>query len=130
MEGNESAKDIVGDFEKEQAELSKKFMEKNTVKSKPEEEVKPTQKKSEDKSTSIAHVEDWSNWKPPRISSANDPFESHIGLRRKKQRLERQAQNQDPKKKADISGTYIEEEKEEEKVIIPTKFQYSQTIPT
>ncbi|MBW0587474.1 hypothetical protein O181_127189 [Austropuccinia psidii MF-1] len=125
MEGNESAKNIVRAFAKEQSELNKKFMEKPIVKEKPEEEVKPTEKKSEDKSTSIAHVEDWSNWKPPTISSANDPFESHIGLRQTKQRLERQSQNQEPKKKAAIPGTYIEEEKEEERVIIPTKFQNS-----
>ncbi|MBW0587581.1 hypothetical protein O181_127296 [Austropuccinia psidii MF-1] len=119
MEGNESAKNIVRAFAKEQAELNKKFMEKPIVKEKPEEEVKPTEKKSEDKSTSIAHVEDWSNWKPPTISSANDPFESHIGLRQTKQRMERQSQSQEPKKKAAIPGTYIEEEKEEERVIIP-----------
>ncbi|MBW0540517.1 hypothetical protein O181_080232 [Austropuccinia psidii MF-1] len=98
MEGNESAKNIVRDFAKEKAELNKKFLQKPTFKSKPEEEVKPTEKKSEEKSTSIAHVEDWSNWKPPTISSVNDPFESHIGLRQTKQRMERQAQNQEPKK--------------------------------
>ncbi|MBW0555247.1 hypothetical protein O181_094962 [Austropuccinia psidii MF-1] len=98
MEGNESDKNVVRDFAKEQEELNKKFMEKPTVKSKPEEEVKPTEKKSEDKSTSIEHVEDWSKWKPPTISSANDPFESHIGLRQIKQRMEIQAQNQEPKK--------------------------------
>ncbi|MBW0481664.1 hypothetical protein O181_021379 [Austropuccinia psidii MF-1] len=74
MEGNESAKSIVRAFEKEQAELNKKNMEKTTVKPKPEEEVEPTEKKSEDKLTSIAHIEDWSNWKAPTISSANDPF--------------------------------------------------------
>ncbi|MBW0550636.1 hypothetical protein O181_090351 [Austropuccinia psidii MF-1] len=102
MEGNESAKDIVRAFAKEQAELNKKFMEKPIVKEKPEEEVKPTEKKSEDKSTSIAHVEDWSNWKPPTISSSNDPFESHIGLRQTKHRMERQSQNQEPKKKAEF----------------------------
>ncbi|MBW0545289.1 hypothetical protein O181_085004 [Austropuccinia psidii MF-1] len=122
MEGNEIAKNIVRAFAKEQAELNKKYMEKTVVK-KQEEEVKPNEKKSEDKSISIAHVEDWSNWKPPTISSDNDPFESHIGLRQTKQRLARQSQNQEPKKKAEILGTYIEEEKEEERVIIPTKFQ-------
>ncbi|MBW0543402.1 hypothetical protein O181_083117 [Austropuccinia psidii MF-1] len=100
-------------------------MDTATVKPKPEEEVKPTENKSEDKSTSIAHVEDWSNWKPPTISSAADPFESHIGLRQTKQRLERQSQNQEPKKKAEIPGAYIEEGKEEERVIITTKFQNS-----
>ncbi|MBW0541039.1 hypothetical protein O181_080754 [Austropuccinia psidii MF-1] len=73
----------------------------------------------------IPHVEDWSNWKPPTISSANDHFESHIGLTETKQRLERQSQNQEAKKKAEIPRTYIEEEKEEERVIIHTKFQNS-----
>ncbi|MBW0488837.1 hypothetical protein O181_028552 [Austropuccinia psidii MF-1] len=87
MEGNESVKNIVRAFSKEQSELKKKFMAKQVVKPKPEEEVKPTEKKSEDKSTSISHVEDWSNWKPPTISSANDAFESHIGLRQTKQRM-------------------------------------------
>ncbi|MBW0516757.1 hypothetical protein O181_056472 [Austropuccinia psidii MF-1] len=123
MEGKESAKNIVRAFSKEQAELNKKFMEKYIVKQKPEEEVKTTGKKSEHKSTSILHVEDWSNWKPPTISSDNDPFESHIELRQTKQRMERKAQNQELKKKAAIPGTYIEEEEEEESVIIPTKFQ-------
>ncbi|MBW0525744.1 hypothetical protein O181_065459 [Austropuccinia psidii MF-1] len=74
MEGNESAKDIVRAFAKEQAALKKKFMEKPVVKQKQEEEVKPTEKRSEAKSTSIAHVEDWSNRKPPTISSATTPL--------------------------------------------------------
>ncbi|MBW0516290.1 hypothetical protein O181_056005 [Austropuccinia psidii MF-1] len=39
--------------------------------------------------------------------------------------MERQAQNQEKKKKAAIPGTYVEEEKQEERVIIPTKFQNS-----
>ncbi|MBW0474715.1 hypothetical protein O181_014430 [Austropuccinia psidii MF-1] len=59
------------------------------------------------------------------MSSANDPFESHIGIRQTKQRMERQGENKEPKKKEAIPGTYIEEEKEEERVIIPTKFQNS-----
>ncbi|MBW0537654.1 hypothetical protein O181_077369 [Austropuccinia psidii MF-1] len=99
MEGNESAKYIVRAFAKEQAELKKKFMDKTTVKPKSEEEVKPTEKNSKYTTTSIAHVEDWSNWKPPTISSANDPFESHIVLRQKKQKMYRQSQNQEPKNK-------------------------------
>ncbi|MBW0518646.1 hypothetical protein O181_058361 [Austropuccinia psidii MF-1] len=74
MEGKESVKDILSAFAKKQPELNKKFMEKPTVKPKLEGEVKLTEKKSEDKSTPTAHVEDWSNWKPPTISSANDPF--------------------------------------------------------
>ncbi|MBW0503375.1 hypothetical protein O181_043090 [Austropuccinia psidii MF-1] len=39
--------------------------------------------------------------------------------------MERQAQNQEPKKKEAIPGTHIEEERKEERVIIPTKFQNS-----
>ncbi|MBW0562413.1 hypothetical protein O181_102128 [Austropuccinia psidii MF-1] len=84
MEGNESVKDIVRYFAKGQAELNQKFMEKPVVKQKPQEEGKPTEKRSENKPTSIAHVEDWSNWKPPTISSANYQFESHIRLRQTK----------------------------------------------
>ncbi|MBW0492609.1 hypothetical protein O181_032324 [Austropuccinia psidii MF-1] len=125
MEGNESAKDIVRAFAKEQAELNKKFMEKPVVQQKPEEEIKPTEKKSEYKSTSIAHVEDWSNWKQPTVSAGNDPFESHIDLRQTRTRMERQSQNQETNEKAAIPGAYIEEEKGEERVIIPVKFQNS-----
>ncbi|MBW0495600.1 hypothetical protein O181_035315 [Austropuccinia psidii MF-1] len=77
MEGNESAKDIVRDFSNEQEELNKKFMEKRALKQKPEEEFKSTEKKLEEKLASIAHVEDWSNWKPSTISSANSPL-NHI----------------------------------------------------
>ncbi|MBW0474221.1 hypothetical protein O181_013936 [Austropuccinia psidii MF-1] len=125
MEGNESAKDIVRSFAKEQPELKNKFMEKPVVKQKPEEEVKPTEKNSENKSTLIGHVEGWSNWKPPTISSANYPFRSHIGPRRTKKGKETKAQNQDPKKKADIQGTYIKEEKQEKRIIMAKKFQNS-----
>ncbi|MBW0478791.1 hypothetical protein O181_018506 [Austropuccinia psidii MF-1] len=125
MEGNESAKNVVRAFAKEQAELKKKFMEKPTFKPKTKVVVNPTENKPEDKSTSIAHVKDWSNWKPPTISSDNDPFESHIALRQTKQRIEIKLQNQEPNKKAPISGTYIEEQKDEERVMIPTKFQNS-----
>ncbi|MBW0488540.1 hypothetical protein O181_028255 [Austropuccinia psidii MF-1] len=92
-EGNESAKHIIRAFAKDQAELNKKFMEKPNFKPKPEEEVRPNENKSEDKSTSITHIEDWSNWKPTTISSTNYPFESHIGLRKTKKRMEIQAQN-------------------------------------
>ncbi|MBW0540917.1 hypothetical protein O181_080632 [Austropuccinia psidii MF-1] len=99
MEGNESAKNIVRAFSKEQAELNKKFMEKTVFKQKPEEEVNPTGRKSEDKSISIAHDEDWSNWKPPTISSANDPFESHIGLKQTKKRMKRQAKIKSQRRK-------------------------------
>ncbi|MBW0524044.1 hypothetical protein O181_063759 [Austropuccinia psidii MF-1] len=110
MEGNESAKDIVRAFAKGQAEINKKFMEKLVVQQKPEEEIKPTEKKSEDQSTSIAHVEDRSNWKPPTISSGNDPFESQIDFRQTKQRIERKSQNTETKKKAAIPGAYGKKE--------------------
>ncbi|MBW0485641.1 hypothetical protein O181_025356 [Austropuccinia psidii MF-1] len=103
MEGNEISKDIFRAFSKEQAELNQKFMKKPSFKPKQEEEVKSTEKKSEDRSTSIYHVEDWSNWKPPTISSANDPFESQIVLRQTNQRIERQAQIQELMQKINYS---------------------------
>ncbi|MBW0504928.1 hypothetical protein O181_044643 [Austropuccinia psidii MF-1] len=84
MEGNEIVKDIVRDFAKGQEELNQKLMEKHVVKQKPEEEGKPTEKRSEKKPTSIEHFEDWSNWKPPTISSANYQFVTHIRLRQTK----------------------------------------------
>ncbi|MBW0481170.1 hypothetical protein O181_020885 [Austropuccinia psidii MF-1] len=80
-------------------------MDKPSVKPKPEDNIKFTEKRSEEKLTSIAYVEDWWNWKPPTISSANDPFESHIGMRQTKQRMERQAQHPFPTKKVIIPGT-------------------------
>ncbi|MBW0460851.1 hypothetical protein O181_000566 [Austropuccinia psidii MF-1] len=129
MEGNESAKDIVSALAKAQAELNNKFMRKPVVKHSPEGEVNPT----EEKSTLIAHVEYWSYWKPPTISSANDPFESHIGLRNTKKRMERKAQNQETKKRADNPGTYFEEEKRGRKSHYTyqiSKFKYSKTRPT
>ncbi|MBW0528489.1 hypothetical protein O181_068204 [Austropuccinia psidii MF-1] len=119
---------LISQLSERTSRAQKEIYGETCGKKKQEEEVKPTEKKSEDKSTSISHVEDLSNWKPPIISSSNDPFESHIVLRHTKKRLERQAPNQEPKKKAAIPGTYIEEEKEEERVIIPTKFQ-SSNIP-
>ncbi|MBW0527636.1 hypothetical protein O181_067351 [Austropuccinia psidii MF-1] len=78
MEGNENVKDIVRAFAKEKAQLNKKFIEKPIFKPKPEEEVKPTKNKSKYKSTSITNVEDWSNWKPPTISSANDSLNHQL----------------------------------------------------
>ncbi|MBW0474032.1 hypothetical protein O181_013747 [Austropuccinia psidii MF-1] len=73
MEANEISKDIVRAFEKENTELKKKFMDEPTVKQKQEEVVELTEKKSEEKLTYISNVEDWLNWKPPTISSVNDP---------------------------------------------------------
>ncbi|MBW0522908.1 hypothetical protein O181_062623 [Austropuccinia psidii MF-1] len=129
MEGNVSAKDIVRDLEKEQEELNKKFMEKKTVQSKPEEEMQDIPKKPKEKLTSIAHVEKWSYWKPHTISSENDPYESNIGLRKTKRLLERQNQSQseEVKKKFPMPGTYIEEKKEREKIMIQNKFKNSNT---
>ncbi|MBW0460874.1 hypothetical protein O181_000589 [Austropuccinia psidii MF-1] len=91
MEGNESVKHIVRAFEKEQEELNKKFMEKSVFKQKTRRRGSAHEKKSEDNSTSIAYVEEWSNWIQPTISSPNDPFESHIRLRKKKPQMEIQA---------------------------------------
>ncbi|MBW0544169.1 hypothetical protein O181_083884 [Austropuccinia psidii MF-1] len=51
IEGNESSKDIVRYFEKGQDQLHNKFIEKTVIERKLEEEIKPTEKKAEDKST-------------------------------------------------------------------------------
>ncbi|MBW0469848.1 hypothetical protein O181_009563 [Austropuccinia psidii MF-1] len=56
VEGNESAKDIVRDFSKEQAALNRKLMEIPSIKPNTEEEVIFTEKRLEDRSTSIANV--------------------------------------------------------------------------
>ncbi|MBW0487366.1 hypothetical protein O181_027081 [Austropuccinia psidii MF-1] len=59
--------------------------------------------------------------------SANYPFETHIGLRKTEKRLERQkkSQIQEFKKNFAIPGAYIKGEKEEEIIIILSKFQNS-----
>ncbi|MBW0546704.1 hypothetical protein O181_086419 [Austropuccinia psidii MF-1] len=100
MEGNESVKNIVRAFAKEQAELNKKFMEKPTVKPKPEEEIKPLKRNQRINKPQLHML---------KIDQANN---------------RNTIPNSRAKEKAAIPGTYVEE-KEEERVIIPTKFQNS-----
>ncbi|MBW0588315.1 hypothetical protein O181_128030 [Austropuccinia psidii MF-1] len=94
------------------------------------------QLRKDDSATAIAKVENWGIWKPPTISTANEPLLNNYGLRNTKQRTSRtENTNQDAlrshpkvetpiKKRPNIPGAYIEDEKkEEEKTIIPTKYK-------
>ncbi|MBW0500736.1 hypothetical protein O181_040451 [Austropuccinia psidii MF-1] len=94
------------------------------------------QLKKDDSADSIAKVKNWGIWKPPTISSANEPLLNNYGLRNTKERNSRaentnqNALRSQPKvkipinKRTNIPGAYIEDEKkEEEKTIIPTKYK-------
>ncbi|MBW0530966.1 hypothetical protein O181_070681 [Austropuccinia psidii MF-1] len=99
------------------------------------------QLKKDDSATSIAKVENWRIWQPPTISSANEPLLNNYGVRITEKRTSRtENTNQDalrshPKgetpvnKRPNIPGAYIEDEqKEEEKTIIPTKYTKRQLV--
>ncbi|MBW0498733.1 hypothetical protein O181_038448 [Austropuccinia psidii MF-1] len=99
------------------------------------------QLKKDDSATAIAKVENWGNWQPPTISSANEPFFNNYGLRNTKERNSREENtNQDAlrshskvktpiNKRSNRLGAYIEDEqKEEEKTIFPTKYKSSQHV--
>ncbi|MBW0563406.1 hypothetical protein O181_103121 [Austropuccinia psidii MF-1] len=131
-------RELVREFAKEQAELTKKLMEKSATASKPKiEEPNIIELKKEEAKAAIAKVEDWGNWQPPIISSVNDPFSSNYGLRNTKQRSTRQEnpiqenirshskEVETPiMKKQNIPGAYIEDDaKTENKTIIPTKYK-------
>ncbi|MBW0508977.1 hypothetical protein O181_048692 [Austropuccinia psidii MF-1] len=97
--------------------------------------------KKDDSATAIAKVENWVIWKPPTISSANEPLLNNYGLRNTKERNSR-AKNTNQKslrshskvktpinKRPNIPGAYIEDyKKEEEKKIIPTKYKKPQQV--
>ncbi|MBW0583086.1 hypothetical protein O181_122801 [Austropuccinia psidii MF-1] len=73
-------RELVREFAKEQAELTKKLMEKSATASKPKiEEPNIIELKKEEAKAAIAKVEDWGNWQPPIISSVNDPFSAIMG---------------------------------------------------
>ncbi|MBW0559312.1 hypothetical protein O181_099027 [Austropuccinia psidii MF-1] len=97
------------------------------------------QLKKDDNANYIAKFENWGNWKPPTISSANEPYLNLYGLRSTKQRASRtEITNQDAlishpkgetpiKKRPNIPGAYIEDEQNsEEKTISPTKYKKPQ----
>ncbi|MBW0551092.1 hypothetical protein O181_090807 [Austropuccinia psidii MF-1] len=99
------------------------------------------QLKEYDSTTAIAKVENWGNRQPPTISSANEQFFNYYGLRNTNQRTPRtENTNQDAlrlhpkgetpiKKRPNIPGAYIEDEKkEEEETIIPTKYKKPQQV--
>ncbi|MBW0512491.1 hypothetical protein O181_052206 [Austropuccinia psidii MF-1] len=104
-------------------------------------EMSIIQLKKDDSATAIAKVEKWGNWQPPTISSANEPFLNNYGLRNTKKRTSRtEITNQDAsrshpkgeklmKKRPNIPGAYTEDEqKEEEKTIIQTKYKKPQQV--
>ncbi|MBW0563276.1 hypothetical protein O181_102991 [Austropuccinia psidii MF-1] len=85
-------------------------------------------------------MENWGEWQPPLISTGREPLGYAYGLRNTKQRTENEdkakAQSQplperevnEPqdilKRKTSIPGGFIEnDDKEEEKVIIPTRYK-------
>ncbi|MBW0533328.1 hypothetical protein O181_073043 [Austropuccinia psidii MF-1] len=99
------------------------------------------QLKKYDSATAIAKVENWGSWKPPTISSANEPLLNNYGFRNTKERSSRvENTNQDSLRlnskvktpinnRPNIPGAYIEDEKkEEEKTIIPTKCKKPQLV--
>ncbi|MBW0591411.1 hypothetical protein O181_131126 [Austropuccinia psidii MF-1] len=91
--------------------------------------------KKDYRATAIAKVENWGRWKPPMISSANEPLLNNYGLRNTKERnsraenINKDALRSHPKgetpikKRPNIPGAYIgDEQKKEEKTIIPAKY--------
>ncbi|MBW0583843.1 hypothetical protein O181_123558 [Austropuccinia psidii MF-1] len=136
-DGKVAPKKLVEDFSKELEELPKKMREDEAKEALPKPNpIKIIQLKKDDSATAIAKVENWGIWQPPTISSANEPLLSNYGLRNTKQRNSRaENSNQDAlrshpkgetpiKKRPNIPGAYIEDEKkEEEKTIIPTKYK-------
>ncbi|MBW0473846.1 hypothetical protein O181_013561 [Austropuccinia psidii MF-1] len=104
-------------------------------------EISMIQLQKDDSATAIAKVENWGIWQPPTISSANEPLLNHYGLRNTKERNSREENtNQDAlrsqskvktpiNKRPDIPGAYIQDEqKQEEKTIIPTKYKKPQQV--
>ncbi|MBW0561017.1 hypothetical protein O181_100732 [Austropuccinia psidii MF-1] len=141
-DGKISLKKLVEEFSKEQEELKKKRKKEESKEELPQPNpMNMKQLKNGDSPTAIAKVKNWGIWKPPTISSANDPLLNNYGLRNTKQRASRiVGNNQDTlrshpkgetpiKKRPNIPGSYIEdEEKEEEKTIISTKYKKPQQV--
>ncbi|MBW0472220.1 hypothetical protein O181_011935 [Austropuccinia psidii MF-1] len=87
-DGKTSPKKLVDEFAKEQKELTEKRKENEAKESThKKKEVNIIQARKNYISTAMAKIEDWESWKPPTISSANDPFLNNYGLRNKKQRF-------------------------------------------
>ncbi|MBW0537127.1 hypothetical protein O181_076842 [Austropuccinia psidii MF-1] len=100
------------------------------------------QLKIDDSATAIAKVENWGIWQPPAISSANEPPLNNYGLRNTKERNSRAGNNNQEalrshskvktpiNERPNIPEAYIEDEqKEEEKPIISTKYKKPQLVP-
>ncbi|MBW0526407.1 hypothetical protein O181_066122 [Austropuccinia psidii MF-1] len=132
-DGKFPPKYLVREFQKEHEELKRKLEEKN----------KEEEQKKKEKSTAFISMDNWGDWEPPCISTElEEPFGYAYGLRNTKQRIENQEKSKAQslpsketiqpkdtiKKKTSIPGGFIEEEEaEEEKVIIPTKYKSSKS---
>ncbi|MBW0548799.1 hypothetical protein O181_088514 [Austropuccinia psidii MF-1] len=125
-----SPKQLVREFHKEQEDLKKKL----------EGKAKEEEKKKKEKSTAFITMENWGEWKPPLISTGMEPLGYTYGLRNTKQRRENEEKSKDQsqplperevtqpqeilKRKTSISGGIIDnEDQQEEKVIIPTRYK-------
>ncbi|MBW0472580.1 hypothetical protein O181_012295 [Austropuccinia psidii MF-1] len=88
-----------------------------------------------DKAAAIAQIEEWGNWKPAQISPANEKIQINAGLRQTRKRASRQESRSQPqqenknethkpfRKKTPDSYHEADEEEEEIRVLIPTKYK-------
>ncbi|MBW0542492.1 hypothetical protein O181_082207 [Austropuccinia psidii MF-1] len=130
-DGKFPPKYLVREFQREQEELKRNSEEKN----------KEEEQNKKEKSTAFISMDNWGDWEPPCISTGSEePLGYAYGLRNTKQRIENKEKfraqplpsketikpKDTRKKKTSIPGGFIEEEEvEEEKVIIPTKYKSS-----
>ncbi|MBW0570624.1 hypothetical protein O181_110339 [Austropuccinia psidii MF-1] len=130
-DGKYPPKYLGREFQREQEELKRNLEERN----------KEEEQKKKEKSTAFISMDNWGDWEPPCISTGlEEPLGYAYGLRNTKQRIENQEKSKAQplpsketiqpkdtiKKKTSIPGGFIEEEEvEEEKVIIPTKYKSS-----
>ncbi|MBW0572646.1 hypothetical protein O181_112361 [Austropuccinia psidii MF-1] len=133
-EGPTSANELDKQFAKEQEELTKKLIEKENSPPNKQGTTVIEERKGE-KAEAIAQIEEWRNWKPPKISPANENIQIRFGIRKKRQRAERQeSQNQTQQEnknetqkhfKNKIPRAYCEEDEAEEEIrfLIPTKYK-------
>ncbi|MBW0514769.1 hypothetical protein O181_054484 [Austropuccinia psidii MF-1] len=142
-DGKRAPKRLVEKFAKEKEELTKKMKEDEAKHSLPKpKRMSIIQLKKDDSATAIDKAKNGRNWQPPTISSANYLFLNNYELRNTKQRtpktentneddLRSHLQKGEPpiKKRPNIPGAYIEDEKKEkEKTIIPTKYKKPQQV--
>ncbi|MBW0546534.1 hypothetical protein O181_086249, partial [Austropuccinia psidii MF-1] len=105
-----------------------------------EEKAKEEEQKKKENSTAFITIDNWEDWQPPSISTRREPLGYAYGLRNTKQRRENEdrakarsqplserevTQPQEIlKKKTSIPGGFIDnDDQEDEKVIIPTRYK-------